>query len=349
MLPATRSRGNSSRTIPNASGKMPPPAPWITRPTIIRTERARQRRDQDPDGQDDRASPAAAAPCRTCRRDGRGSTVAHRCREQVTGQQPGHPRLVRVQAVLQIGQGGDDRRAQHRVGEAGERGDREDQIGMDSMVSMRAPVDTTGYSSGMIIPVDRSRGVPPAADGWTTLDAGGQARAAADGRHRGLRPRRPRRADERRRRRRGRRRRERLPALFESKRELLAALVVRRMEQIAAATEEADLRSRATAGGAHRDADRSSSSAQRADFLIGEARAVVADRPDVMAAVARATEAQERLLAAARAEGRLRGGRDHARPAAAVRRHAGGPPRRARPVAADARADDRRARRARQR
>ena len=35
MLPATRSRGNSSRTIPNASGKMPPPAPWITRPMII--------------------------------------------------------------------------------------------------------------------------------------------------------------------------------------------------------------------------------------------------------------------------------------------------------------------------
>ena len=35
MLPATRSRGNSSRTIPKASGKMPPPAPWITRPTII--------------------------------------------------------------------------------------------------------------------------------------------------------------------------------------------------------------------------------------------------------------------------------------------------------------------------
>ena len=35
MLPATRSDGNSSRTIPNASGKMPPPAPWMTRPTII--------------------------------------------------------------------------------------------------------------------------------------------------------------------------------------------------------------------------------------------------------------------------------------------------------------------------
>ena len=34
MLPATRSRGNSSRMIPNASGKMPPPTPWIVRATI---------------------------------------------------------------------------------------------------------------------------------------------------------------------------------------------------------------------------------------------------------------------------------------------------------------------------
>ena len=35
MAPATRSRGNSSRMIPNASGKMPPAAPWIVRPTSI--------------------------------------------------------------------------------------------------------------------------------------------------------------------------------------------------------------------------------------------------------------------------------------------------------------------------
>ena len=31
----TRSRGNSSRMIANASGKIAPPAPWITRATII--------------------------------------------------------------------------------------------------------------------------------------------------------------------------------------------------------------------------------------------------------------------------------------------------------------------------
>ena len=47
-------------------------------------------------------------------------------------------------------------------------------------------------------------------------------------------------------------------------------------------------------------------SGQRADYLIGDARAAVADHPDVTAAVTRASEAQERLLAAARAEGRLR-------------------------------------------
>ncbi len=34
MLPATRSGGNSSRAIANASGKIPPPTPWITRATI---------------------------------------------------------------------------------------------------------------------------------------------------------------------------------------------------------------------------------------------------------------------------------------------------------------------------
>jgi AcrR family transcriptional regulator len=93
--------------------------------------------------------------------------------------------------------------------------------------------------------------------------------------------------------------------LFESKRELLAALVVRRMEALAAATEEAI----AQPGGrweALTGMLANVVSAQRADSLIGDALAAVADRPDVTAAVARASEAQERLLAAARDEGRLR-------------------------------------------
>jgi AcrR family transcriptional regulator len=93
--------------------------------------------------------------------------------------------------------------------------------------------------------------------------------------------------------------------LFPSKRELLAALVVRRMDEVAAAAQEAR----------EQPGDRWSAltgmltslvSGQRADYLIGDARALVADHPDVIDAVTRASEAQERLLAEARAEGRIR-------------------------------------------
>jgi AcrR family transcriptional regulator len=93
--------------------------------------------------------------------------------------------------------------------------------------------------------------------------------------------------------------------LFESKRELLAALVVRRMDTVAAAAQDAF----------DSPGDRWSAliqmltnlvSGQRADYLIADARAAVADHPDVIAAVSRASEAQEQLLAAARTEGRLR-------------------------------------------
>jgi AcrR family transcriptional regulator len=93
--------------------------------------------------------------------------------------------------------------------------------------------------------------------------------------------------------------------LFESKRELLAALVVRRMDALAVTVDEAY-----DQPGDRWDALigmlRGLVSAQRADYLISDARVAVAEHPDVMAAVARAGEAQERLLAAARAEGRLR-------------------------------------------
>ncbi len=92
---------------------------------------------------------------------------------------------------------------------------------------------------------------------------------------------------------------------FGSKHELLAALVTRRMNQITAAAEEADRR-----GGdrwkALTEMLRSMVEAQRSDYTMLEARMRVSDHPDVVAAVARTTEAQERLLAAARAEGRLR-------------------------------------------
>ena len=93
--------------------------------------------------------------------------------------------------------------------------------------------------------------------------------------------------------------------IFPSKRELLAALVTRRMDQIAAAAREAYAQP-GDRWSALTGMLRSLVSAQRADYLIGDARGIVADHPDVVAAVARTSEAQERLLAEARAEGRLR-------------------------------------------
>ena len=93
--------------------------------------------------------------------------------------------------------------------------------------------------------------------------------------------------------------------VFGSKRELLAALVIRRLDQIAAAAGEAYAQP-GDRWSALTGMLRSLVSAQRADPFIGDARALVADDPEVAAAVARWSEAQERLLAAARAEGRLR-------------------------------------------
>lgn len=92
---------------------------------------------------------------------------------------------------------------------------------------------------------------------------------------------------------------------FPSKHELLVALVVRRWGQLEAAAREAN----------ERPGDRWTAlvemvtvlvERQRTDPTMLEARMRVADHPDVAAAVARTTEAEERLLAAARAEGRLR-------------------------------------------
>jgi AcrR family transcriptional regulator len=93
--------------------------------------------------------------------------------------------------------------------------------------------------------------------------------------------------------------------LFESKRELLAALVVRRMDAIAVAALKA-YEQPGNRWEALTEMLRTLVSGQRADYLIGDARALVSDHPDVIDAVTRASEAQERLLAAARAEGRLR-------------------------------------------
>jgi AcrR family transcriptional regulator len=92
---------------------------------------------------------------------------------------------------------------------------------------------------------------------------------------------------------------------FPSKHELLAALVARRLDQIA---DEAAL---ATASEGNRWEALTAMlwkivEHQSYDDLLGEARLAVIDHPDVQRATNRTTRALERLLAAARAEGRLR-------------------------------------------
>ena len=68
IAPATRSRGNSSRMMPNASGKTAPPTPWSTRAAIMTADRARERSDERAGRERERARSRACAPCRTCRR-----------------------------------------------------------------------------------------------------------------------------------------------------------------------------------------------------------------------------------------------------------------------------------------
>jgi AcrR family transcriptional regulator len=92
---------------------------------------------------------------------------------------------------------------------------------------------------------------------------------------------------------------------FDSKHDLLAALVARRMDQIAAAATQALVRP-----GEHWTALTEMLTAvvsgQSADNFMGEARMSVADDPEVIAASARAGRAIDALLDAARTEGRLR-------------------------------------------
>jgi AcrR family transcriptional regulator len=93
--------------------------------------------------------------------------------------------------------------------------------------------------------------------------------------------------------------------LFPSKHDLWAAIVVRRMDEITAEFQAAEQRpgdrwSALVAVLRHRVAKQSPE-----PFTI-EARAATEGRDDVAAAVARASAAQERLLDAARAEGRMR-------------------------------------------
>jgi AcrR family transcriptional regulator len=93
--------------------------------------------------------------------------------------------------------------------------------------------------------------------------------------------------------------------LYPSKHELLAALVVRRMQQLAAAADDAQRRpgDRWTA---LTEMLRRVVETQAADDFMGEARAVVAGHAEVAEATDHAASAWERLLGDARKEGRLR-------------------------------------------
>jgi AcrR family transcriptional regulator len=93
--------------------------------------------------------------------------------------------------------------------------------------------------------------------------------------------------------------------LYASKQELLAALVTRRLLQIAAAADEACGRP-GSPWSALTEMLTGLVAVQAADDFVGEAMLAVADNPDVISSTAQATRGLDRLLAAARAEGRLR-------------------------------------------
>ena len=118
MLPATRSRGNSSRMIPKQSGKMPPPMPWSTRPmtttsselpsaaTVEPRPNASEREDEQPALAEHVAEPAGD------RRGDRGG-------EQVAGQHPRDPARVGAELVRQLAERGDEHGLRERERERG--------------------------------------------------------------------------------------------------------------------------------------------------------------------------------------------------------------------------------------
>ncbi len=93
--------------------------------------------------------------------------------------------------------------------------------------------------------------------------------------------------------------------VFASKEELLAALLAQRRDQIAAAAESA-LEHAGDRWTALRGMLETLAEQQSATDFLGEAKHQVADHPDVIEARARMADALERLVAAARDEGRLR-------------------------------------------
>ena len=93
--------------------------------------------------------------------------------------------------------------------------------------------------------------------------------------------------------------------VFGSKHDLWAEIVIRRMDEITDAFSEAERRP-GDRWSALVELIRARVADQAPEPFTTEARAVVEGRPDVDEAIARTVAAQERLLADARAEGRLR-------------------------------------------
>ena len=92
---------------------------------------------------------------------------------------------------------------------------------------------------------------------------------------------------------------------FPSKRDLLAALVIERLEDVEDGADDA-LASVAGPWPALTGLLWALAERQATDDVLGEAMAMVSEHPAVQQALASTTEALERLLAAARADGRLR-------------------------------------------
>jgi AcrR family transcriptional regulator len=93
--------------------------------------------------------------------------------------------------------------------------------------------------------------------------------------------------------------------VFPSKHDLWAAIVIRRMDELVEVTHAAEMRP-GDRWSALVEMLRERVRKQSPEPFTTEARAATEGREDVDAAIARAAEAQERLLAAARAEGHLR-------------------------------------------
>ena len=116
MLPATFSRGNSSRTMPNASGKIPPAAPWSARPTTSSASELATAASSVPTAritnvQTQHARLAVHVAEAT---EDRG---ADRGREQVGGQHPRRRPFRRYADRAGASAARGPRRAEHRVGE----------------------------------------------------------------------------------------------------------------------------------------------------------------------------------------------------------------------------------------